>query len=78
MLTRAINVVKYYTTKMAENNETNAIIFGTAGIRTATNALFLINKIEKITSYRVKTITANLEAELIYYGVKQCLPRLII
>jgi len=74
VLNRAIDVTKYYQKKLTTFKVTDAIIFGTAGLRMASNAEDLTVKIEEITGYKVKIISGADEAKLIYYGVKQGLP----
>jgi len=77
VLSRAIKVIKYYNKKLIEYKVNDAIIFGTAGLRIASNAKILIDKIEKITSYKVKIISGTNEAKLIFHGVKQSIPNSI-
>jgi len=77
VIDRAVTVIEYYKEKLIEHKVTDAIIFGTAGLRMADNAKTLIDKIEGITSYKVKIISGINEAKLIYYGVKQSLPNTI-
>lgn len=76
VINRAAGVIEYYNEKLIEHKVNDAIIFGTAGLRMADNTKSLIDKIETITSYKVKIISGINEAKLIYYGVKQSLPNL--
>lgn len=74
VVNRAVNVVEYYQKKILDHNVKDAVIFGTAGLRMASNAASLVKKIEYITGVKVKIINGADEAKLIFYGVKQSLP----
>lgn len=75
VLCRAITVIEYYQKKLIDFEVEDVIIFGTAGLRMAANANDLTSKIETITGYKVKIISGEDEAKLIFYGVKQSLPK---
>lgn len=47
---------------------------GTAALRTATNGPAFVQKVKAKIDLQIDTISGDKEAELIYYGVRQCVP----
>jgi len=54
VINRAIEVIIQYEKIVNQYQVSDALIFGTAGLRMAKNAQTLISEIESITSYKVK------------------------
>jgi len=68
---RGLKAMRHFKTILNRHEVTEVKAFGTAALRTATNAPFFIQKIKEETDITVDIIGGEQEARLIYQGVKQ-------
>lgn len=68
---RAMDALKKFDTKTKEFGVSRSLAVGTSAIRNATNKEDLLTRIKAETSFGVRVISGEEEAELIYKGVRQ-------
>lgn len=68
---RGLTTMRRFKTILDEHQVTNVKAFGTAALRTASNAPLFVQKIKEETGINVDIIEGEEEAKLIYDGVKQ-------
>jgi exopolyphosphatase/guanosine-5'-triphosphate,3'-diphosphate pyrophosphatase len=69
---RGIRALKHYAEMIALHRAEKVYTFATSGIRSALNGKKFIAAAKKETGIAIKVIPGEKEAELIYYGVRQC------
>jgi len=68
---RGIDAIKQHFETIQKFDVSIIKAFGTSAFRTAKNGVGFIEEIKQITGINIETISGDLEAELIYYGVRQ-------
>lgn len=69
---RGIKALKHYAGIIRKHKPSKVFAFATSGIRSATNGKLFVNTAERETGISIKVIPGDKEAELICYGVRQC------
>ncbi len=70
---RGINTLVYYKSIIEKYKPDKVFAFATSAIRSAENSLEFIETAKKKSGINIKIISGSKEAELICYGVRQCL-----
>lgn len=68
---RAIKVLVYYQTIIADKGADRVLAFATSAVRSADNKEEFLQKIKQHTGLDIRIISGEEEAELIYQGVRQ-------
>jgi exopolyphosphatase / guanosine-5'-triphosphate,3'-diphosphate pyrophosphatase len=71
---RVIEALKKFKQTIEKWQVTTVTAFGTSALRSATNSIALIEKIYVETGIKVKIISGEEEAMLIYFGVRSAVP----
>ncbi len=73
---RGLKAMKLFKTQLdaADVHPKNIKAFGTAALRTASNAKDFLEKVQHTTGIRAETITGEIEADLIFRGVRRAVP----
>jgi exopolyphosphatase / guanosine-5'-triphosphate,3'-diphosphate pyrophosphatase len=69
--TRGINAIAQHFKTIRKYRVEKIKAFGTSALRTARNGKSFISEIKAMTGIEVEIISGDIEAELIYYGVRQ-------
>lgn len=69
---RGMNALKHYAGIIEKHDADKVYAFATSGIRSAKNGRVFVRCVKKETGINIDVITGNKEAELIYYGVRDC------
>ncbi|MCI5054699.1 MAG: hypothetical protein MRY83_01255 [Flavobacteriales bacterium] len=70
-LDRAYNCLKDYKQLILQNNVKKSIAFGTSALRSADNGIIFVNQIQEELGLAINIIDGDMEADLIYEGVKR-------
>ena len=69
---RGIKTLKHYRHVIDNYNPDKIVAHATSAIRSAENGNKFVKAVKEKTGIEVKVISGAKEAELIYYGVRQC------
>ena len=71
---RGIAALQNHSITIQSYNVTNVMVIGTSALRGADNRDEFINKVEALLGWKIKIIGGDLEADLIFRGVKLSIP----
>jgi len=68
---RGLEALKHYSEIISKYRPHTTVAYATSGIRSAMNGKKFIAKVRKETGLKIRVISGDKEAELIYYGVRE-------
>lgn len=71
---KGIKAILHFNQYIKKSGVDKVFAFATSAIRSSTNGKEFIKKVNDETGITIKIISGDEEAELIYYGIRQCIP----